>query len=177
MTHTTGKTMATVKHRRAQIIDALFELFEQLKEPSAFPIQVKTVQRRYVHWTTLDQQGVLPCLLLNYGDNRRKVRGGEAAAYASLGEVEEYLPFALTAVLKETPEFPKPITDQVSDTIWMIERLINGTPDLDVDGVVDTEVEGDRSSEGAISALQGTPFEVIKFRIIVTHIYPLNTSV
>ena len=170
--------METQKHRRAQIIDALTELFEQLKgSPSEFPLQVKTVQKRYVHWTTLDQQGAIPALLLNYGDNRRKRKGGPTAEHASLGETEEYFPIALTAVLKESPETPKPITDQISDTIYTVERLINGSPDLDIDGVVDTEVEGDRSSEGAISALQGTPFEVIKFRIIVTHIYRSNTSV
>ena len=172
------------KHRRARIIDALSELFEPLREDSddpydvsEFPLQVKTVQKRYVHWTVLDQQKAIPALLLNYGDGRRKLDGGENTKYASLGETEEYLPFALTAVLKESPETPKPITDQISDTIYTVERLINGSPDLDIDGVVNTEVEGDRSSEGAISALQGTPFEVIKFRIIVTHIYRSNTSV
>lgn len=176
--------METEKHRRAQIIDALAELFEPLREDSddpydvsEFPLQIKTLQKRYIHWTTLDQQGAIPALLLDYGDGRRKRKGGENAEYASLGETEEYLPFSLKAVLKETPEFPKPITDQISDTIYTIERLINGTPDLDVDGVAKTEVEGDRSSEGAISALEGTPFEVINMRIVVTHIYPSNTSV
>ena len=46
--------MATEKHRRAQIIDALAELFEPLREDSddpydvsEFPLQVKTVQKRY----------------------------------------------------------------------------------------------------------------------------------
>ena len=165
------------KHRRAQIIDALAELFEQLKEPSEFPVQIATLQRRYIHWTTLAAQGAIPALLLNYGDNRRKFKGGTNAQYASLGEVEEYLPFALTAVLKESPETPKPITDQISDTIYTIERLINGSKDLGVDGVANTEVEGDRSSEGAISALEGTPFEVIKFRIVVVHIFRARTSV
>ena len=66
-----------MKHRRAQIIDALTELFEMLTEPSEFPVLVKTVQKRYVHWTTLDQQGAVPALLLTYGDNRRKYKGGE----------------------------------------------------------------------------------------------------
>ena len=170
-------------HRRAQIIDALAELFEQLKEPSEFPVQIATLQRRYIHWTTLSQQGAIPALLLNYGDNRRKRKGGENAAYASLGEVEEYLPFALTAVMKEMLDAPegsfsrKPITDQVSDMIYTVERLINGTPDLDVDGVVTTEVESDRSSEGAVAALEGTPWEIVKFRVVVTHIYGATTSV
>lgn len=164
-------------HRRAEIIDALTELFEMLTEPSEFPVQLKTVQKRYVHWTTLDQQGAVPALLLNYGDNRRKLKGGTNAQYASLGEVEEYLPFALTAVVKESPETPKPLTDQISDLIYTIERLINGSKDLGVDGVCNTEVESDRNSEGAISALQGTPFEVIKFRIIVTHIYRATVAV
>ena len=83
----------------------------------------------------------------------------------------------MTAVLKESLETPRAITDQISDTIYTVERLINGTPDLDVEGVVDTFVESDRSSEGAISALEGTPFEIVKFRIIVVHIYRSNTSV
>ena len=56
------------QHRRAQIIDALAELFEQLKEPSEFPVQVKTVQKRYVHWTTFwISKSAIPALLLNYG--------------------------------------------------------------------------------------------------------------
>ena len=166
------------QHRRAQIIDALTELFEQLKEsPSEFPVQVKTVQKRYVHWTTLDQQGAIPALLLNYGRGLRKLEGGQNTRYAALGETEEHLPFALMAVMKESPETPKPITDQVSDMHYTVERLLNGSPDLDVDGVVRAKVETEDTSEGAISALQGTPFELIKFRIIVTHIYRSGGSV
>lgn len=177
-------------HRRAQIINALEDLLNPLRSDASdpydreeFPLEVKTVQKRYVHWTTLDQQRAIPALLLNYGDNRRKRKGGSDAQYASLGEVEEYLPFALTAVLKEIPGgdpdafTSKQITDQVSDTIYTIERLINGSKDLGVEGVCNTEVESDRSSEGAISALQGTPFEVIKFRVVVIHIYRATVAV
>ena len=165
------------KHRRARIIDALTELFEQLKEPSEFPLQVKTVQKRYVHWTTLDQQGALPALLLNYDEVLRKRDGGANTDFASLGETEEYLPIALDAVLKESPVTPKALTDQVSDSVYTVERLINGTQDLDVEGVYRTRVQEVHTSAGRISALEGTPFEVIRFRIIVTHIYPSNTSV
>ena len=71
------------KHRRAQIIDALSELFEQLKEPSEFPLHVKTVQKRYQHWTTLDQQGAIPALLLNYDEVLRKRDGGANAEFAA----------------------------------------------------------------------------------------------
>ena len=181
-----------MKHRRAQIIDALEELFKPLKAPTdpdlypldAYPFRdIKTIQKRYIHWTTLDSQGAIPAVLLNYGDNRRKRKGGSDAQYASLGEIEEYLPFALTAVLKEVPNANagdfrrKQITDQVSDTIYTVERLINGSKDLGVEGVCNTEVESDRSSEGAISALQGTPFEVIKFRVVVIHIYRATVAV
>lgn len=172
--------MEATKHRRAQIIDALAELFEILKEDpkeSGFPVQVKTVQRRFIHWTTLDQQGAIPSLLLSYGDGRRKRRGGENAKYASLGETEEYLPFALIAVLKETSETSKPITDQVSDMIYAVEKLVNGSRDLGVEGVLNTEVLGDNSSAGEISALEGTPFEVVPFLIIVTHVYRSTTAV
>ena len=172
-----------MKHRRAQIIFALEALFEPLKEPSEFPVQIATLQRRYIHWTVLAAQGAIPALLLNYGDHRRKLKGGSDSQYASLGEIEEYLPFALTAVLKEVPGAPegsfsrKPITDQVSDMIYTVEKLINGSRELDVDGVVNTEVESDRSSEGAVAALEGSPWEIVKFRVVVTHIYRATTSV
>ena len=169
--------MATQKHRRAEIIDALTELFEYLKEPSEFPVQFKTIQKRYVHWTTLDQQGAIPAMLLNFDEVLRDRDGGAEADFAALGETEEYLPIALDVVLKESPETPKPITDQVSDAIYTVKRFINGTPDLGVEGVMRTKVRETHTSAGRISALQGTPFEVIRFRIIVTHIYRSNTSV
>ena len=169
--------MGTQKHRRAQIIDALTELFEQLKDPSEFPLQVKTVQKRYVHWTTLDGQGAIPAMLLNFDEVLRKRDGGSEATFAALGETEEYLPVVLDVVLKESPETPKAITDQVSDAIYTVERLINGTPDLDVEGVYRTRVQEVHTSAGRISALQGTPFEIVRHKIVVTHIYRANTSV
>ena len=164
-------------HRRAEIIDALYELFEQLKEPSEFPLQVKTVQKRYQHWTTLDQQGALPALLLNYDEVLRKRDGGANTEFASLGETEEYLPIVCDVVLKESAEFPKAMTDQVSDSLYTVEKLINGTQDLDVEGVCRTRIQEAHTSAGRISALEGTPFEIVRNKIVVTHIYPSNTSV
>lgn len=164
-------------HRRAEIIDALYELFEQLKEPSEFPLQVKTVQKRYQHWTTLDQQGALPALLLNYDEVLRKRDGGANTEFASLGETEEYLPIVCDVVLKESAGFPKAITDQVSDSLYTVEKLINGTQDLDVEGVCRTRIQEVHTSAGRISALEGTPFEIVRHKIVVTHIYPSNTSV
>ena len=185
--------MEATKHRRAKIIDALKDLFECLlekPEDSGFPIQVKTIQKRFIYWTTLDQQGAIPALLLHYGDGRRKYKGGTPQAkHASLNEMEELFPVALTAVLKESvgpkgvasemeaPEMEYPITDQAADLIYSLERLVNGTRDLDVEGVRDTAIIGDDNTEGVMALLEGTPFEMIKFRIIVTHVYPSNTSV
>lgn len=165
------------KHRRARIVDALAELFEILKEPSEFPLHVKTIQKRYVHWTGLESQGALPSLMLNFDERLRKRDGGANTEFAALGEIEEYLSIVCDVVLKESAEFPKPLTDQVSDAIYTVERLINGTPDLDVDGVYRTRVIEVDTSAGRISALQGTPFEIVRNRIVVTHIYPANTSV
>ena len=169
--------MATEKHRRARILDALFDLFEQLKEPSEFPLQVKTVQRRYIHWTSLENQGAIPALLLNYDEVLRRRDGGANAEFAALGEIEEYLPIVCDVVLKESAEFPKAITDQVSDSLYTVEKLINGTPDLDIEGVYRTRVQEVHTSAGRISALEGTPFEIVRFKLVVTHIYPSNTSV
>ena len=176
--------MATEKHRRARILDALFDLFEPLREDSddpydvsEFPLQVKTVQKRYVHWTVLDQQKAIPAMLLNYDEVLRKRDGGANAEFAVLGEIEEYLPIVCDVVLKESAEFPKAITDQVSDSLYTVEKLINGTPDLDIEGVYRTRVQEVHTSAGRISALEGTPFEIVRNHIVVTHIYPANTSV
>ncbi len=172
-----------VKHRRAAILDAVYGLLIPLRIDAddaygaEFPIEAKTVQKRYVHWTALDQQGAIPAILLNFDEVLRKRDGGANAEFAALGETEEYLPIAVDIVLKESAAFPTPLTDQVSDAIYTIERLINGTPDLDVEGVYRTRVAEVHTSAGRISALEGTPFEIVRFRIIVTHVYRSNISV
>ena len=162
--------MERTHHRRAQIINALSELFETLKTPveaSDFPIQVKTVQKRFVHWTALDQQGALPALLLTYGDN------GSAPDSEVVGYVDEIFPIAVTAVMKEEPQL-KDLTDQASDIHYSIGRLINGNPTLGVEGVNPerTRIANWQGSEGAI-----TKFEVIKFRVIVVHRYHASENV
>lgn len=165
-----------MKHRRAQIIDALAELFEQLKEPSEFPLKLQTIQKRYPNWTTLEHQKALPCLMLNFGGFRKR-DGGANTEFASLGETEEILLITLDVVLKESAETPKALTDQVSDSIYTVERLINGTPDLDVEGVCRARVVEMDTSQGKATALIGTPFEVLRFSVNVTHVYRSNTSV
>ena len=69
------------------------------------------------------------------------------------------------------------MTDQVSDAIHTIEKLIKGTPDLDVEGVHKTRIAEVHTSAGRISALQGTPFEIVRFLISVVHVYPSNASI
>ena len=156
--------METMRHRRAQILHNLTELFETLKEPEAasgFPIQVKTVQKRFVHWTALDQQDALPALLLTYGDD------GSAPDSDVVGYIDEHFPIAVTAVMKEEPHL-KDLTEQASDIHYSLGRLINGNPTLGVEGVNPerTRIVSWSGSEGAISK-----FEVIRFRVLVVHRY------
>ncbi|RKU21044.1 hypothetical protein C6499_22760 [Candidatus Poribacteria bacterium] len=157
-------------HRRAQIINALEGLFETLKTPvdeSGFPIQVKTVQKRFVHWTALDQQDALPAILLTYGDN------GSAPDSPVVGYIDENFPIAVTAVMKEEPHL-KDLTDQASDMHYSIGRLINSNPTLGVEGVnpEKTRIVGWRGSEGTISK-----FEIIRFRLVVVHRYHATENV
>lgn len=159
--------------------------FFEERDPT-FPSPVATFQRRYVHWSQLDQQSALPALLLNFadpGNQETQEAGGRSAEYAMLGDAEEACPFLLTAVLKEIPgsemsEWSAPITDQESDMIYSIERLMNGAGDLGIEGVERVRMAGlPRTSEGRIAAVAGFPIEVQHFRIIVTHIYDATTSV
>ena len=162
--------MAAVFHRRAQIINALAELFETLKSPvetSGFPIQVKTVQKRFVNWTALDQQDALPAILLTYGDN------GSAPDSEVVGYIDENFPIAVTAVMKEEPHL-KDLTDQASDIHYSIGRLINSNPTLGIEGVNPerTRIVSWRGSEGTISK-----FEIIRFRVLVVHRYHASENV
>ncbi len=158
-------------HRRAQIINALATLFELLKTESPdFPIVVKTVQKRFVNWTQLDKQDAIPALLLTYGDDGSIEEGGSDARYGAVGTIVEHLPFALTAVLKENDT--SPLTEQVADIHYAIGRLLNGNRRLGVDGVADTRIVSWSGSEGAIAK-----FEVVKFRIMVDHVYSATESV
>ena len=162
--------MEGVIHRRAQIINALTELFGILKAPveeSGFPIQVKTVQKRFVNWAALDQQDALPAILLTYGDN------GSAPDSDVVGYIDENFPLAVTAVMKEEPHL-KELTDQASDMHYAIGRLINSNPTLGVEGVNPerTRIVSWRGSEGTISK-----FEIIRFRVVVVHRYHASENV
>ena len=167
-------------HRRARIINALAELFAQLigtDDPEdddnwtklnrdlpperQYPMPIKTVQKRFVHWTALDQQDALPAILLTYGDD------GRAPDSDVVGYIDEQFPIAVTAVMKEAPG-QKELTDQASDIHYSLGRLINENPTLGVEGVnpEKTRIMSWRGSEGAISK-----FEIIRFRVLVVHRY------
>ena len=158
-------------HRRAQIINALTTLFEQLKQQNSdFPVVVKTVQKRFVNWTQLDKQDAIPALLLTYGDDGSIEEGGTDVRYGAVGTIVEHLPFVVTAVLKENATTD--LTEQVADIHYAIGRLLNGNRRLGVDGVVDTRIVSWSGSEGAIAN-----FEIVKFRIVVDHVYGATEAV
>ncbi len=172
--------METRIHRRALIINALAAMFKTLTRPEeelkaeGFPIRVQTVQKRFVHWTALDQQDALPALLVTYGD------GGSAPDSEAVGYIDEIFPIAVTAVMKEDPK--KDLTDQASDIHYSIGQLINSNPmlahptdcKLSPEGINPerTRIANWRGSEGAI-----TKFEVIRFRVLVVHRYHASENV
>lgn len=192
-------------HRRAQIINALEDMFKLLMPTNEihqvpddgsldqffpFPIAVKTVQKRFAHWTSLDQQDALPAIMITYGD------GGSAPDSDVVGYIDEIYPIAVTAVMKESPgpanvpnnlenklDFQnaafernkgRELTDQSSDLHYVLGQLINSNPTLGVEGVnpEKTRIAGWRGSEGTISK-----FEIIRFRVVVVHRYHANENV
>ena len=170
--------MAEIRpHRRAEIIDALAEMFELLKADAAvtqedidagkFPIKVETVQKRFVHWTALDKQNALPAILLSYGD------GGSAPDSDVVGYIDEIFPIAVRVLMKEDAD-TKPLTDQASDIHYSIGLLINSNPTLGVEGVLPdrTRISGWRGGEGDLGR-----YEMIRFRIQVVHRYHATENV
>lgn len=209
------------EHRRAQIINALADMFSllvpsneihQLPEAETdllpgffpFPIAIKTVQKRFVHWSALDQQNALPALLLTYGD------GGDAPDSEVVGYVDENFPIACTAVMKEEigqdsrktmltdlaaqalmrndemaarqnlidaafeRNKEKELTDQASDIHYSVGQLLNSNPTLGVEGI-NPEKTRIRNWRGSEGAI--TKFEIIRFRVVVVHRYHASESV
>ena len=67
--------------------------------------------------------------MLNFDERLRRRDGGANAEFAALGEIEEYLPIVCDVVLKESAEFPKAITDQVSDSyVYCSKNSSTGLP-------------------------------------------------
>jgi len=171
----------TTNPRESELLERLNEILKPIlkkdkdlanaidEHNNKFPIKVGTVQKRFVHWTALDQQGVLPALLLTYGD------GGSAQDSDVIGYIDEVFPIAVTAVMKEEPgPDAKDLTEQVSDIHYSIGQIINSNPTLGVEGVnpEKTRIASWRGSEGTISK-----FEIIRFRVIVVHRYHASENV
>ena len=173
------------KHRLAQIVDGLKTTFDTLKQDTAtsgLSIKAYVVIKKYEHWTALEtlsrqlRTPVFPALMLNFASGGQRIKGGEAARFASLGQTEDVQNFVLIGILKETDDTPDVITDQVSNLITSVEQLINGTNDLGVEGVCAVEITSPpETSEGRASAVAGTAMEICVFRISVTHIYRAST--
>ena len=169
------------QHRLSQIVDALKTTFDVLKQDTAtsgFPIQVPIVAKKYFHWSALEIQerrlrrAAFPALMLNFGENGSRVEGGGNARYASQGQREDYLEFSLIGIVKETKYSTEDLTDQVSNMIYSVERLINGAHDLGIEGVVETSIRDlPKTSAGRASAVSGVPMEIVIFPISVTHVY------
>lgn len=175
-------------HRLEQIVDGLVSTFDVLKDDTAtsgFPIQVHLVLKTYHHWSALQEQArrfskpVFPTLMLNFGTGGSRIPGGSQAEYASLGETEDGQPFTLIGLVKKqerstdvTTDNTDEISDQVSNLVYSVERLINGTNDLGVEGVEGVNIVAPpETSEGRATAIAGVPLDVVVFRIVVTHIY------
>ena len=159
------------KHRRELIIDALADIFEVLKQPpekSGYPIEVKTVQKRFAHWTALDADGLIPSILITAGD------GGSTPPAESVGFIDERYPLSVTAVLKEERDDKRPITSQASDIHYSIGRLINVNRTLSVEGI-DPEKSGIRDWRSSDESL--APYLLLKFRTVWIHRYHKTENV
>ena len=166
------------KHRRAQIDDSLCDMLKVLEQDtkdSGFPIKVKAVLKRFAHWEALDKRGLIPAVLITPGD------GGSKPDAPTIGFIDERYPLSIIAVLKESDEWDEDgypigasITDQASDIHYSIERIINSSRTLGIEGVnvAETKIRDWRSSE-----IELVPYLLLKFRFVVVHRYRANQSV
>ena len=151
-------------HTRAKIVKAMTELLEILKKPPAdsrFPIQVEIVQRRWTHWTSLDEQDppAIPAVLLVPGDIGRNPESD------TVGYLSGMYPINIITVIKET-DTSEPALDQDSDLHYSIESILNGSRDLGLgdDGVIDTRITAFGSPPE-----NHYPFFLKKYQVAVEH--------
>ena len=164
-----SNTVIDEQHRRGQITDAFTALFQPLKDDPAdsecpYPIQIKTIRKRFASPTQLDKQNALPAILITSAD------GGSAPDAPSVGYTDERFPIGLYVVLKETDD--KNLIDQYSDAHYSIDKLIKATRRLGLEGVQDTRIIDWRSSEESYIG-----YLLVKFRVRVIHRYRETESV
>ena len=178
--------MQEQRHRRAQIDNAIAALFEPLlrsPDDSGYPFQFKTVQKRYVHWTSLEKQGAVPALMLMTGDDGKKPES------PVIGFIDERYPINIICVLKEDRGGPS-IIDQASDMHYSVEDifaksltamypLASESYPEGVEGVIveggpgsATKIKGWRTSEEALF-----PILIVKFHVDVVHRYYSTHSI
>ena len=159
----------TEHHRRAEIINAIVELFEILLKPtdtSEYPIEVKTVLKSYRRWTALKKQGAIPAIMVLSG---RRGRKDEAE---TVGYQHEVLPFSVITVLEETDK-EYPLIDQDSDMHYSIESILNINRQLGIEGV---RPDGVKITEFETTEEAIHPFLMTKYRITVEHEYWYTSS-
>ena len=163
-------------HLREQIVDALYELMTTLMVGSAqydssFPIHVpaNAVLKRWEEWGALDQDGLIPAILLLPG------RTGTKSESEATGYLNDFIPFSIVTVVKGPDRNNRnadDMIDQDSDMHYSIETLINGSRDLGIEGVLDTRIDEYGGTEELLH-----PFLLTKYRIIVEVEYRYTGSV
>ena len=151
-------------HRREQIIDAFTTLFDVLTEDTAdsgYPIKAEVVQNRWAHWTQLSRQGALPALIVMPGD------GGSTPNADAIGFIDEQFPVFVFGVLEEE-RTGDTLAKQYSDLHYSVGKILNGSRDLGVEGVI-AEETGIR--DWRVTAEDHYPFLIVRFRVIVVHRY------
>ena len=163
-------------HLRERVVDALYDLMTTLmvgsaRYDSSFPIHVpeNAVMKRWEEWTALDQDGLIPAILLLPG------RTGTKSESETVGYLTELLPFSIVTVVKgpdRNDRTARDVVDQDSDMHYSIETLLNGSRDLCIEGVLDTRIEDFGGTEELLY-----PFLLTKYRVIVEHTYEYTESV
>lgn len=189
-----GKIIYSLKHRLETIIkDAPKpQVMWDPQAPANYPISVESVLLEPEEPPALEENGLLPALILQYSDGIRKYGGGEGQrrGYATTNQVEEDMIIVVRAVMRGVSMGgeDQPVTIIAANMHESIDAALGAGFDLYFNGI-----ENDGVGEG-IGTIPGikvirvirwkVPYDlwafgymVIDFPVMVTHVFTRGKGV
>lgn len=140
-----------------------------------YPMDIKLVSLRSETPISLQEDNMLPALLVQYGDGMRSYSTG-AKGYSRIGEVTEYMTVIIRAVVQQVRDEETwkivPLTLVIAQLHESIESAVGDGPNLGVPGVRAIMIP-----RWDVADCWGLDYEIIDFEVKIIHVFKRGEGV